>query len=363
MTEYKKCAALCDDLFAIGAALADEASAAAAIEAAKAQLDRGDGIVDSLVPRVDKLLLRARETNADLAYYNEAMCGKIEVLAVRFEEARAAFDATTPFVDDAYRVHLEARAATAEWRAQLATSFEGVGAREAEERQLLRYAARREWDPLAAAAALEKAEIRRVELERAEALWRAETARRNAEKASFQAVVADAAAAPAAAALSALTDIRAAYAGETDGVAAARLAVRRLHGLVDEILSRPENDGVRQLRNNHAVLSEHFGHPCARYADGRAALPVAARRYGATERLLALIGFRAAYTQTTVLLPAADLSDAAGAALVMPCGGWEAYGERQLTLREPAAFEEPDAWCDWRDRVEAIRDLLATEMR
>lgn len=356
----------------------------------------------SATPRMQKIVAKARETDPNRQIYNEAMCGKIEVLLRSYiavvirllyetneetagrdksnrgneegeEEEETREDAiekailegvNLPLEDSAVLVDIESRhdvsllqrAAAEAWAERVAGDLAQAVAFEKENRLVLEAEEKQERAHLAEWKRKSKKEALRVLQLLEEKKWSAEALRRSKESLwlmeASQAVSVEAVSAFISTHI-ADTRVRKAF-------------INRTKSLCMALLTTPEDINIRRLRCNNQHLIEDYGHccvaacPCA--AGGHDDISCCRAVSDVAEVMWYLLGYRVLYTGTRTwgvpaLLRSGTLVDSS-----MPCGGlmsdhkfslvgFEDYSERLFELREPDPADQPDLWMLWFDRV------------
>ncbi|EPY28349.1 hypothetical protein AGDE_06955 [Angomonas deanei] len=382
MTEYKKLVALVEQLHQnVDSVLSRNSADVPQLHAAAEEVRSA---VHDAAPRLLKMILKARETNPDKQIYNEAMCGKIEILFDSFcrevyrivdseegveednrvneikehillSEPLVMVDdaASLSAVEDLYAGYTLQKAREEDWQRRVATGLQEVLQYEEQGRALV-YAEERQ----SRAAWVEEqkthhrailAHLRRMEEEKKQA----EADRQIAEHTAFRTRV-----------VALKTGNVLSFIKDRVPDHYQRAFTDHLFDLVRALLTTPEDPNLRKLRNNNGALMHHFGHPCLHDSSCDAV-------YSAAEVLWGLIGYSVRYTQQPVPTLANQVAAGTLQDVQLPCGhtllqhnytsmGFEDYGERFLELNEPNGLRDPDAWMRWHQTLKDLENLLRT---
>ncbi|KAG5469463.1 hypothetical protein LSCM1_02684 [Leishmania martiniquensis] len=355
------------------------------------------------IPRLRKIVLKARETDPNRQIYNEAMCAKIEALLLAFGKAlqflapnyfddlkergtsspdacgehsvfdgllNANFDpnlllelsASLQAADNVHNHYILQRAKAEAWRSRVVQGLADAVTFEAQNRALILAE-----EKVSRAAAIEekrvdKLIVAKIMEARAEAKWQSEVQRRGVEWS--------------------LLKTAAASIGDVDTIPlflrsyisdeALRLATAcHAQQLIKALLSTPEDMNIRRLRNNNEHLICDYGHPCLSAYDPQTGdrCTCQAAVYAA-EVLWCRMGYTIRYTK----LPDRSLDVARreprACSLRLPCGqalsvhtyepmGFEDYSERLFELAEPDAMEHADEWMEWYAMMQRMEVTLS----
>ena len=415
MTEFKKVTLLVDELSSASDSLIRDDRQAREIDPSadaddlvrrryRTGLHVSTALVDGLDGRIAKLLAKALETDPNKQVYNERMCEQIVSLHRRYvaevNRLLLAVEGETgdcsqpqpllphPPVDEASAAQQQEQhpeglpalvagcrvvvaamhdhddlivrtAATDAWKLALLNTCDALGVREGELRTMCRVDERHEWAAHLESFGQGRRAIREKERLLEEARWSAELERRRQEAACVKRLVDNND--DAARSIEALLD------GSHDDLR------KRIMRLFQELLVNPENEGVRTMRCCNEQFVAAFGHEalCSTSStDGQEGPSCCSCRshHDAAMHALYAVGYVPVYSRgqaRSVLM----LQSLQPPNLALPCGaplkchiysqvGYEVYGERALLLTEPDPMERPDAWCDWRERVELFAGKL-----
>jgi hypothetical protein len=408
MTEFRKVSDLVEELRAVSAELsqgfsrasahATESDAAAVIRMNTAGT-RTVALVTALAPRLAKLVAKAEEQDPNKMVYNELMCERILALSRVFTEeivlplcslghlaetaegdgrhetevdlaTRVASCAAVQWAQDAHDEMIVRLAATDSWRGQLLNTLEALVQREEHVRTVLQAEQRAASSRLFAVEEPEgRRAVREAERRRSAARWAAETARRSRE-----------ADAVAAAAQADMRDIVGKLRGDGHLEPMSHL-VARLGDLIQELAVNPDNIGIRTLRCANTNFVSNFGHEALTQTradplceDSSCEPCCCGRMHQCAIAVLYAAGYVPEYSSGGPVRAVLALQGLMPSSEVLPCGtelslhvysdvGYELYGERMLKLQEPNPMVDPDAWCAWRARLEAIGELLSMEAK
>ncbi|KAG5495153.1 hypothetical protein JKF63_02207 [Porcisia hertigi] len=347
-------------------------------------------IVDA-VPRVRKIVLKARETDPNRQMYNEAMCAKIEALFLAFCKcfqllAPECFDTLTEgetplsdngtachaldnllsaefdpnvlladspslqVADEIYNHYILQRAKAEAWHSRVAQGLADAIAFESQNRSLVLAE-----EKVSRVAALEekradKVRVTKIMEERAQLKWQSELQRRGLEWSRLKT------------AATAISDIDAipSFLARNIIDKALRVAVAdHVLQLVKALLSTPEDVNIRRLRNNNEHLISDYGHPCLSACDPRTGERCICQAVVSTAEVLwCRIGYTIRYTKVPSRSLNLARSEVRADSQLLPCGqslpahtyepmGFEDYSERFFELEEPDAMVRADEWMEW----------------
>jgi hypothetical protein len=331
---------------------------------------------DALRQRTDKLLAKARETDPNRQSYNEATCLKIEALGTEVDRVLALV--TEARLDEIAAAHLAAlRAERAHQAAaeSTAASLAALEQQEKEARLVLADDGRIAASEIFAAESDARTAAYRREAERAATLWAREQTRRKDELALARAATVAARANP-------VEFVRQRFAAgllpAVPSAPAQSFLIARLKEIVDALTRDPEQEGLRTMRCDAERFVKTFGHTHCRLAapsTGAAAAAVGQDSspddavaehslVAAAEAVFFSIGYEPTYTASPMPFWAADVDsfvcDATKQRVRIVAGEvpWLQYGDRRLTLVEPAVAETPDEWMAWHDTLKSINEAL-----
>ncbi|KAK7202030.1 hypothetical protein NESM_000271400 [Novymonas esmeraldas] len=361
-----------------------------------------EAVTDGM-PRLRKLVLKARETDPNRQIYNETMCARINALFVAFGEALqllspdfvgslpsamapppegelksnvfdslldAAFDPSTLLEesaalqtsDDVYNRYILERAKVEAWQSRVAQGLADVVAFQSQNRAVILADERVRRAALTEEKRADRLRVMRVLEERAEAKWQSELLRRREELSHFSAAAAD------------LRDVGAIPAFLASAIPDERVrgdVADRTRQLIKALLSTPEDIIIRRLRNNNERLLCDYGHPCLTARERETGEECACRSVvRAAEALWCRMGYTIRYTKVPNRSLEVVRCESKAHSLVLPCGhsltshayepmGFEDYSERLLELAEPDAMERADEWMEWYTMMQHMEATLA----
>ncbi|AIO01481.1 hypothetical protein LPMP_331900 [Leishmania panamensis] len=362
-----------------------------------------EAVADGL-PRLRKIVLKARETDPNRQIYNEAMCAKIEALFLAFCRplqvlAPAYFDALTendaslhedgkennlldglldsdfdPNVlleesaslqaaDSIHNHYILQRAKAEAWQSRVAQGLTDAVAFESQNRALILAE-----EKVSRVAALEekradKLRVLNIMEARAELKWQTELQRRGTELSLLKMAadaISDVDAVPLFLANSILDEaLRATIADHT-------------RQLIKALLSTPEDMNIRRLRNNNENLICDYGHPClSAFHPETGERCVCQAVVCAAEVLWYRMGYTIRYTKVPNRFLDVARGEARARSLRLPCGrslsehtyepmGFEDYSERLFELVEPDAVERADEWMEWYTMIQRMESTLTS---
>lgn len=358
------------------------------VNAVYATAEKARQAVANTTSRLQRLVLKARETDPNRQIYNEAMCGHIEALfgeycvevarlvpvlleddepseAERLTQLQVAIvaDPTKDIlehstilekVDVWHDAYLLRRAVAEEWSKRVAGDLTELVAFEGPSRDVLQVQEKQTRASLTEDMQVNKRSIVELLRTREEAKWNDEKKRRHDERTQIEA-----------ASKAALAEGLPRYLHtHLDGSTLAAFA-GHLGDLCEALLAIPDNENIRKLRNSNHNLMTHFGHPCLRVPGGCGCATVVQ----AAEVVWHALGYRVQYTGQSVRPIHALLREDALLDVTLPCGrilssheyiplGYEDYSERYLEIQEPDAASSPDAWMAWHGSLYRITGIL-----
>ncbi|GET91934.1 hypothetical protein, conserved [Leishmania tarentolae] len=358
------------------------------------------------IPRLRKIVLKARETDPNRQIYNEAMCAKIEALFLVFfevlqllapdyfdsltesdvsltENAKvcnvlnslldADFDSNDLFekspslqaADSIHNHYILQRAKAEEWQSRVAQGLADAVEFESQNRSLILAQ-----EKVNRAAVLEEKRVDKVRVTeimevRAELKWQTELQRRDTELHLLK---------TAAAAISDIDAIPLFLASSISDEALRVTIAGHARQLIKGLLSTPEDMNIRRLRNNNENLVCDYGHPCLSAYDPETGERCACQEVTfAAEVLWCHIGYIIRYTKAPNRSLDVMRSEAKASSLRLPCGrslsshnyqpmGFEDYSERFFELVEPDAMEQADEWMKWYAMMQRMESTLSGMM-
>ncbi|CAG9580764.1 conserved hypothetical protein [Leishmania major strain Friedlin] len=358
------------------------------------------------IPRLRKIVLKARETDPDRQIYNEAMCAKIEALFLVFCEALrllapgyfdtlterdvslpedakernvldalldADFDpnvfleesASLQAADAVHNHYILHRAKAEAWQSRVAQGLADAVAFESQNRAFILAEEKVSRVAVLEAKRTDKVRVTKIMEVQAELQWQTELQRRDAERSLLIA---------AAAAISDIDTIPFFLASSISDEALRVTIAGHTLQLIKALLSTPEDMNIRRLRNNNEHLLRDYGHPCLSACDPETGERCVCQRVvSAAEVLWCRIGYIIRYTK----VPNSSLdvlrSEAKAHSLLLPCGrslsahnyepmGFEDYSERLFELEEPDAMERADEWMKWYAMMQRMESMLSNMM-
>ncbi|TPP55507.1 hypothetical protein CGC20_10505 [Leishmania donovani] len=423
MTEFKKLTTLADtlaqDVSTLKACCADDGdcdcngSAASGVDSRLFACDAEhlhilstrirEAVADG-IPRLRKIVLKARETDPDRQIYNEAMCAKIEALFLVFCEALrllapdyfdtlterdvslpenakernvldglldADFDpnvlleesASLQAADNVHNHYILHRAKAEAWQSRVAQGLAEAVAFESQNRAFILAEEKVSRVAVLEAKRADKVCVTKIMEMRAELKWQTELQRRDAEQSLLK---------TAAAAISDIDAIPFFLASSISDEALRVTTAGHALQLIKALLSTPENMNIRRLRNNNEHLLCDYGHPCLSACDPETGERCVCHTVVSTAEVLwRRIGYTIRYTKVPNRSLDVLRSEAKARSLRLPCGrslsvhnyepmGFEDYSERLFELAEPDAMLRADEWMEWYAMMQRMESTLSS---
>ncbi|KAG5469808.1 hypothetical protein CUR178_01948 [Leishmania enriettii] len=356
------------------------------------------------IPRLRKIVQKARETDPDRQIYNEAMCAKIEalflafcktlqLLAPEYFDALKEIDASSPDDGDEHSVfnglldadfdpnvlleestslqaadnehnhYILHRAKAEAWQSRVAQGLADAVVFESQNRALILAEEKVSRVAVIEEQRANKLLVAKIMEARAALKWQSEVQRRGEEFSLLKAATA------------AISDVDAIPYFLTSRISneALRITIAgRARQLIKALLSTPEDMNIRRLRNNNEHLICDYGHPClSAYDPGSGRRCVCQEAVYAAEALWCRMGYTICYTKVPNRSLDMARGDARADSLRLPCGetlsahtyepmGFEDYSERLFELVEPDATERADEWMKWYTTMQRMESTLSS---